>query len=345
MHLEKQAPSEAIQAVTPEPSDLALARQYAQRDAATDELWFGALHAANTRLDRAGEKFTKAYLERFAETLPGKPLLEAHDTGRRPIGRLYKAEVQPQADGHFLKVWYFLKADSPLVSEIELGIQRDCSIGYNATRRVCDLDGKEWHPFKQGENYCEHWPLEEYDEGTCTLTYCDTAVHKAEGMEMSFVWVGCQDGARTMEKAGGRGQGSGDRERAMKTIEEAQAALLEAKAAHETEKAMLSKEVVSLKALAGEGEAYRAYLKAEIQRMAGVIEQKEPGTAAQYATFLELLKEASVEQILPTYERIRKLFDAAFSKGAAAVMTAPDKDQKPALVAPWQRRRVAMLSR
>ena len=113
MLLLKQTPEVEHEHIEPANADLALIRQYARRDVKEEEVYVGAMHGANTKLDRAGEKFTKAYLQRFAETLPGKPTLEGHDTTKRPNGRIYKAEVLPDGDGWFLKTYYYLRADSP----------------------------------------------------------------------------------------------------------------------------------------------------------------------------------------------------------------------------------------
>ncbi|HEY9016241.1 MAG TPA: hypothetical protein VIM84_14405 [Gemmatimonadales bacterium] len=315
----------------PKSDDLGLIRKFAHRDVAAEEVWCGALHACNTRLDRSGEKFTKAYLERFKETLPGKPVLEGHNYEKRPLGRIYKAEVLPDGDGWFLKTYYYLKADSPLVSEIELGIQKDCSIGFNAKRRVCDLDGKEWHPHRTGEGYCDHWPLEEYDDGLCTLTYCDSAVQKAEGLEMSFVYVGCQNGAQAIEKQFYLPTADGRRRiwdigldlvrtdetgmigaRKMPTIEELQQQLNETKAAHSSREAELQREVAELKKQAAEAAWGRDFLKAEIARFAGLLDQE-----AEYAAILDVMKDAAVAQLEPIYKKLGEKVDAKYAHGAA----------------------------
>ena len=323
MLLTKQTPEVEHEHIEPQNADLALIRQYARREVKEEEVYVGAMHAANTKLDRAGERFTKAYLQRFAQTLPGKPTLEGHDTSKRPNGRIYKAEVLPDGDGWFLKTYYYVRADSPLVTDIELGIAKDVSIGYRAHRRVCDLDGKEWHPYRAGKDYCEHEPLEEYDGVPCTLTYCDTAVHKAEGMEMSWVWVGAQRGAEAIAKSFDRDEVaflkdlvqrlhgaslSGTRSDVMPTIEEVQAELQQTKAAHEKALGEAQKQLQELKRAAEDGEWGRKHLASEILRMAALL-----GEGDYYGKMLELLGEApTVKQLEPLWEIVGKKFDERF---------------------------------
>lgn len=352
MYLTKETPAVEHEHFQPPDEDLALIQQYARRELKAEDVYCGAMHACNTKLDRAGERFTKAYLQRFAETIVGKPTLEGHDTTKKPNGRIYKAEVLPEGDGWFLKTYYYVRADSPLVTDIELGIAKDVSIGYNASRRVCDLDGKEWHPFRSGKDYCEHWPLEEYDGQPCTLTYCDTAVTKAEAMEMSWVWVGCQRGAEAIAKStDGREVAflkdliqrlhgtspSGTGETQVKTLEEVQNELLEAKAAHEKDRGEHAKQLQELKAQAEEGTAYRTFLRTEIARFAGLL--KEDGIWASWAAN----EKASVEALMPVYEALGKRVDEKFSTGQAGTNGAPDPQdtQTRPVPVPWFRRRAA----
>src|SRR6266446_5031463 len=89
-------------AVGPEPdaADLALINQrYALAPLAAEELYVRRMVLANDALDRTYERFPAAVLERFAQTLPGKPVLNAHDKGELPIGVIYRGSVRPARDG------------------------------------------------------------------------------------------------------------------------------------------------------------------------------------------------------------------------------------------------------
>lgn len=307
-------------AVTHDPSpDLALARKYAQRDIAEGELWFGAFKSCDTKLDRSGERFTKRYLERFAETLPGKPVLIGHDVTKQAVGRLYGAEVLPDGDHWYLKSHYFMRADNPLVKDIELGIQRACSIGFNAGKRVCSIDGKSWLPHRLGD--CkEHQPLKTYDGQLCTLTYCDSEAEKAEGMEMSLVWVGCQPGAEAIPKGllawgmgidpesvqsklwslGFYGAKPAPEESGME-LKEALAEVERLKGltvTSEREKALEAK-LAELETKAGDGDKYRAFLISDTQRMADTLDvmagDENKSRRKQWDALVGALKDASIE--------------------------------------------------
>ena len=53
---------------------------------AAEELYVRRMVLANDALDRTYERFPPAVLARFAQTLPGKPVLIAHDKSELPIG-------------------------------------------------------------------------------------------------------------------------------------------------------------------------------------------------------------------------------------------------------------------
>lgn len=342
--------------------DLALIRRYTQRDVQADEVWCGALKSCNTRVDRSGERFTKAYLERFAQTLPGKPLLSGHDYRTRPLGRLYAASVLPEGDHWFLKTLYYVKADSPLVGEVELGIAKDCSIGFNAGRRTCDLCGKAWLPYGLGE--CEHDPLADYEGRTCTVTYDDAEVHKAEGMEMSLVWVGCQPGAEAIPKVAWPAGSFGDpgrigggtatsstirtylhslgweapKENRME-IKEALAEIERLKAlplAADREKALLD-EITALKGLKAqeplirEGEQYREFLKGELFRMADSLDvannDAEKGKRKMYEALLANVKDPTAETLEGMRKSLAVEFNSRFSRGQGSTDTGGDDRQ------------------
>lgn len=344
--------------IQPVDADLESISKLALREVKPDEVWCGRMHLANDRYDRAHERFPVEYLERFATTLPGKSLMGGHNYDTLPLGRFYKSSVQKDDSGHYLDAHYYLPASSPYVEQVELGVLQGASIGYNAGKRVCDLCAKTWSPYGSGKDGCDHWPGAEADGKTVTLTYCPSEAHKAEAMEGSWVWAPCQFGAQSIPKSaagfeptaqgflmwmaqqyphGLKGAGQVD-----KTLEQVQAELLEAKAAHQTEIDEIKKKLAALEARAKEGEAYQAYLKAEINRMAETLEVMEPGAKAAWASRLNLVEKAggSVEDLLPEYERIKAEFDQKLTKGNAQVGGArEDTQQKAEASDPWFRPR------
>lgn len=336
--------------IEPAKTDLDLIRKLALRDVKPEEIWAGRMHLANDRVDRSHERFPKEYLDRFAETLPGKSLMGGHNYDTLPLGRFYKASVQKDADGYYLDANYYLTADSPLIPSIELGVIRESSIGYEAGKRVCDIDGKTWSWFAEGDDYCSHLPGQEVDGKTCTLTYCPTEVHRAEAMEGSWVWKGCQEGAMSLPKSAGPGvhdyeqlmwmmaqrfQHGPQGAKRMPTIEEVQAELQQTKAAHQTEAAKWQQEQAELKKQAADGDWGRAYLASEIVRMSGVL-----GEGDYYATMLKMLgDQPTVAQLEPLWQMVGKKFDEKFPQVRAHTGGAPGPEDQPRPTGhgPWYR--------
>src|SRR5207244_9627562 len=84
----------------PDAADLALINErYALAPLGAEALYVRRMVLANDALDRTYERFPPAVLERFAERLPGKPVLIAHDKGELPIGVIYRAAVRPAREG------------------------------------------------------------------------------------------------------------------------------------------------------------------------------------------------------------------------------------------------------
>ncbi len=309
--------------------DLELVRKLALRDVKPDEVYLGRMHLANDQVDRAHERFPIEYLERFAKTLPSRSLMGGHNYDTLPLGRFYKASVQKDGGQHYLDAYYYLAASSPYVEQVELGVLSGSSIGYNAGKRVCDLCTKTWSPYGTKDG-CEHYPGQEIDGKTVTLTYCPSEAHKAEAMEGSWVWAPCQFGAQSLPKGshpravdlaswqpvdayspfpnaglldflkrlqGLPQPGSGD---TRMTVEEVQAELQQTKAAHQTEAAKWQQEQAELKKAAAEGEWGREYLKAEIVKMASLLKK-----ADSYATILKHLGEnPTVAQLEPIWREL-----------------------------------------
>lgn len=323
-------------------ADLDLVRRYAQREVEDRDVWLGRMKLANTRVDRSGERFTKAYLLRFAETGPGKSVMPGHDYTQTPMGRFYKFAVVPDGDHYRLDAWYYLNAKNErLISDIELGILKDVSIGFNAGRRVCDLCGGEWDPYQGCAD--GHRPLKEYDGRPCTLTYCESQAAKAEMMEGSFVWHGCQYGAEAAAKAPevalprpGQLDGTATatalrgylitagwmppKENGMDDLQKAMAEIERLKAlplAAEREKALLD-EIEALKALKQkeplitDGEKYRTFLASEILRLAGAL-----GRKATYEAILKHMEAADAASLEAVLGELKPDYDAKFAGSGA----------------------------
>ena len=163
-----------------------------------DDFFVGRMSLANTLYDRSGERFPEAYLQRFAATIAGKGVMVGHDYTREPAGHFYTAKVEGGADWHELVPSYYLLNADPLTAKVKAGIARHVSLGFNPDLRICDLCEKDYDGWHKGdEDPCPHIALREYDGQIARVTYGGDAM-KAEALEGSFVWLGCQYGAETM---------------------------------------------------------------------------------------------------------------------------------------------------
>lgn len=184
---------------TPTDADLETIKRFALRSLSAEDVWLGKMALANDQTDRSGERFPISYLQRFADTLPGKPVLTGHDQGMVPVGKFYSADVVPRAGGtgNDLIARYYLRADNPLAKDIELGIASGVSIGARADKRFCGLSSckKEW----DGKDRCNHAPGQEYNGETCVIEWGgDTS--KVEAIEGSLVAFPCQMGAQNIAR-------------------------------------------------------------------------------------------------------------------------------------------------
>jgi hypothetical protein len=275
-----------------QPSDLDLIKQHTQPGAeiAAEDVLIVQAKLAHDQYDRSHERFPVSYLQRFAETLPGKALLEGHDYNKRPQGRWFDAEVRADGDGHALFAKFYVKSTSELADEIRLGIAKDVSIGFIPDKRLCDVCEKDF------DRDCQHFAGQEYDGKLATVTYGGDE-KKAEAVEGSIVWLGCQPGAQVL------GQSSPLYQRKM-----ALAAAAQSEGVSMTELEEARAEIDRLKAelAAGAGyktaaEKYEASLREEILRLTKAKElatTRDTKAAEQAVEFTTLmLRGASVEHL------------------------------------------------
>ncbi len=317
-----------------------LINRHAIEHRSAEDVYTGEMHLANTQYDRTDERFPREYLDRFAETLPGKALMPGHDYTALPMGRFYDAEVRrdPQADGHYLHAKFYMHADSAHVEPIKAGVYKDSSIGFLPDKRICDLCMKDYDGWQQyhgddttqkmegeegGSNVCTHQVGQMYDGRKCTLTYGGDA-QKAEALEGSMVWLGAQYGAQTM----GHYPPHATKAAFVKSLAP-QAGTKEKTQVDEKEKAAflarqkeLETETERLKPLAIDGEAYRTHLKAEIGRLYTSLGEKAAGDAV--LKHLDLADAAALETVR---SEIDTRHAAAFAQGQA--QSGGAEDQKP----------------
>ena len=176
-------------------ADLAQIHRYTLRSFTPDEIYVRKIQLANDLPDRDYEQFPDYYLDRFAETLPGKSFLEGHNWSSRPIGLWFDASVEKRGDA----TWVVGKTYMPktpgnqeLRDHIDAGVYRWCSIGFSRPYDMkCSICNGNLYDYDE----CRHYPGQDYGEkGTCIGTYAGPA-SKVEALEGSLVYLGAQYGA------------------------------------------------------------------------------------------------------------------------------------------------------
>jgi hypothetical protein len=291
---------------------LTVINKMAQEPVAAEQVYLGRALLANDQVDRSAERFPISYLERFAQTLPGKPVLAAHDKRSVPHGRWIGASIAKDDSSGVVHLVadFFLDNESEIARLVRIGVAKEVSIGFLSAGRTCDLDGE---PI-DGPYACGHKAGGMYDGRRCTVTYSGD-VSRVEAFEGSFVGVGAQYGAEAIAaKAFMPGAGVVHQilEETMETKE------LEERIKVLTEENTTLKEsamkAAVLEARAKDGEQYLTDLKAEIARKLGVLEE-DPGPE------LKLLENANLETLKAWDERLVKRIDVKFPPtGVAKVL-------------------------
>lgn len=194
----------------PSAGDIALINAQSLRELKAEEVFTFRVAAADTRVDRDFEHFSKACLEKLAELYVGKPFITDHQwRSSNQVARVYAAAVE-EADGvsRLVLSCYMLRGEvnQPTIDAIEAGIIWEASVGVAVRRVVCSICGAD----KSG-GYCEHRPGRTYDGTLCTVELDDPT----EAYEVSFVAVPSQREAGVVKSyAGDREKPSEDQEKA-----------------------------------------------------------------------------------------------------------------------------------
>lgn len=179
--LEKQAAT---------PADIDLINKQTLRPFDESEIYTFRLRACDTRVDRAGERFTPETLAQLAELYVGAPVLRDHNwSAETQTARCYAAEVEATGDDQCLVLRCYMPrtaATADTITAIEAGILRECSVGCAVAHCLCSICGAD-----QRVTLCEHFPGRSYDGKTCHMDL-DGAL---DAYEVSLVAVPAQPAA------------------------------------------------------------------------------------------------------------------------------------------------------
>lgn len=305
--LHKEFAPEMAPVPAPSPELMAKINLIAGEEIPPEVLYVRQGKVCNDQYDRSDERFPVEYLQRFAQTLPGKTLLAAHNKERLPIGKWVEAAVVKDGDGvHHLVGSFYMSKRNEAAELVRLGIAKDLSIGFKAAGRLCDLCGEPY----DGPKPCGHVKGRTYDGKLCTATYGGDLA-RVEALEASLVHVGCQYGAHVVGQkdygtlqfdAGAAGEES---EMELKEAIEKMAGL------------SAENDDLKLKLKAAESSQERAawaekFLRAEIQRLENTVADDQK---AGEETLKILGANPTLEQLEACYERAKKAFNAKFSGG------------------------------
>lgn len=327
----------------------AINRLFALEPVGEDDVRVLTMHVATDQVDRSYERFSVPVLQRFAETIVGKPVLTGHDKSQVPRGRFFSGDVVKQSDGsHHLVARAYLDATDPLVGQVARGIAKDVSIGATVDQRICDLcgDGSDYDRVTKSGKQCDHRVGQKYGENTCTLTWGGD-LNKYEVRETSFVYLACQPGAQVVAANAPSGYltkaavpgGSQIIEYGAVDVPAPEGEDMELQEALE-KIAALEEENGRLKPLAEEGERARKSAIAEVQRKYGSLKLEKTGES-----ICKSLAAATLEAIGEADKEAQALYDEKFppqSMGSARDLTkdetiAPARRFDPLGLSPFRR--------
>lgn len=191
----------AEKAAAPSERDLALINRQSQRELTAEEVFLFRMAACDDQVDRDGERFTAAALEKLAELFVGKPVIMDHCwSAAGQTARVFDAAVEDHEGVKRLVLrCYMLRTEGTeeTVAAIEGGIIRECSVGVSIGRSVCSICGAP-----AGE--CSHLRGRRYSDALCHFTLEDPQ----DAYEVSFVAVPAQRNAGIVKSKRYGGDGS-----------------------------------------------------------------------------------------------------------------------------------------
>lgn len=170
--------------------DLALINKQALRELTQEEVFTFRLAACDNQVDRDFEQFTDEALDGLAPMFVGKSVLMDHVwCAGCQTARVYASYVEKTGSvSRLMLKCYMPRSDdtAKTINYIETGIFRECSVGCQVERAVCNICGAD-----QAKICCAHVPGREYDGKVCVM-----ALDGAEdAYEVSLVAVPSQRGA------------------------------------------------------------------------------------------------------------------------------------------------------
>ena len=167
--------------------ELALINRQTLRELSAEEVFTFRLAACDNQVDRDYEQFTDAALEGLAPMFVGKPVLMDHVwCAGYQTARVYDAHVESVGEVKRLVLRCYMprtEDSAKTIDAIETGILRECSVGIQVERVICNICGAD-----QVKTCCAHVAGREYEGKTCVMAM-DGA---KDAFEVSLVAVPAQ---------------------------------------------------------------------------------------------------------------------------------------------------------
>jgi hypothetical protein len=318
----------------PTAEEMALIRTFALAEVAPEALYVRRMVLANDAVDRSDEQFPPAVLSRLAETLPGKPLLVAHQKEALPTGLVFRARARQATPGEAgtttLEAWFYLlktEANAEIRAQIDAGVARYVSIGFLFDARLCSVcDQEYWR--------CPHVPGQQVTDEAGSqrrVTYrYGGDLARYEACEASLVYLGCQRLAQLAKEAFLREEGPMEVEKLAARLEQLEARLAaDGTGGGPTGGCPLGVADGETAALAADGRAYRSFLREEAARLARL-----SGSEKEAALLLAALPQAPAAQLQQIVESYRQKVDERFPpRGLGALADADPGDGETARAA------------
>lgn len=193
--------SAQVEKQTVEEGELALINRQSLRTLTAEEVFTFRLAACDNQVDRDFERFTDKALEDLAPMFVGRPVLMDHQwSAGKQTARVYAAGVEGEGVRRLVLRCYMPRMEQtlPVITAMESGILRECSVGCSVERAICSICGTD-----QAQACCSHYPGTEYDGELCVMEL-DGA---KDAYEVSLVAVPAQPRAGIIKSKRYGGQG------------------------------------------------------------------------------------------------------------------------------------------
>lgn len=191
--VKKSGSSQQVRPVTAD--DLAKINRFTLTALTAEEVFTFSVNACDTQVDRDGEQFSKAALDKLAALVIGKTVIFDHEwSAGNQTARVYDAQVVQDGEIYRLRLDIYMLMGEETQSvrrAIRGGILREVSVGCAVRRAVCSVCGEDY-------GTCGHRKGESYGGVLCIVVLEDPT----DAYELSFVAVPAQRNAGVTKAAG-----------------------------------------------------------------------------------------------------------------------------------------------